>query len=67
MTFQEKLNAILQFGVGQLPIVIKNPDTQAKVLPYIGLAIGGIALIEALLMHTPVATTPATPSITPVK
>lgn len=50
MSFHDKLLAILNFGVTQvLPVAVKNPETQAKITPYIGLGIGLIAVIDALL------------------
>lgn len=65
MTFQQKLEALLNFGVTQvIPVVVKNPATQDKVGGYVGLGIAGLALIEALLSHTPTATTPAPVPIT---
>lgn len=61
MTFQQKLMALLNFSVTEvLPVTVKSPATQAAVLPYIGLGVGAIALLETLFSHTPIATTPST-------
>ena len=62
MSFHDRLALLLNFGVTQvLPAVVKNPDTQAKITPYIGLGVGLIALIEAVFNKTP----PAAPSVPP--
>ncbi len=67
LTFLDKLNTIANFGVTQvLPQFVKNPDTQAKVIPYVGLGVAAISLFEALFIHhTPppvVVQTPAQPA-----
>lgn len=59
MSFHDKLMALLNFSVTQvLPATVKNPDTQAKILPYIGLGVGMIALIAALTAKTPPSVAP---------
>jgi hypothetical protein len=59
LTFQQKLMLLMQFSVTEvLPVAIPDPVTQAKVMPYIGLGIGLIALLEALFVKAPVAPAP---------
>lgn len=65
MSFQDKLMALMNFGVTQvLPVAVKNPTEQAKILPYVGLGIGALALLETLFSHTittsTISTTPTT-------
>lgn len=63
MTFQDKLMALMNFGITQvLPATVTNPTTQAKILPWIGLGIGGVALLETLFSHTVTPTVSTTPT-----
>ncbi len=59
--FQQRLNAILQFGITQvIPVVVKNPATQSTVAGYVGIGIGLVSLIEAFFPGHPAVANPVT-------